>query len=64
LAKKDLPASMPQPAMSKQEIALHVQRSRSERYLRTARFVQSKWFMIGGTVAIVVFLIIMLLVAG
>ncbi len=49
--------------MSKEEIAIHVQRSRTERYLRTAHFVQSKWFIIGATIAIAVFLIITYLVA-
>ena len=53
---------MPEAVLSKEEIAIHVQRSRSERYFRTAIFVQSKWFMIGASVAIIIFLIITYLV--
>lgn len=58
-----VPESRPEAVMSKEEIAIHVQRSRTERYLRTAHFVQSKWFMIGATIAIAVFLMITYLVA-
>ncbi len=58
-----VPESRPEAVMSKEEIAIHVQRSRTERYLRTAHFVQSKWFIIGATIAIAVFLIITYLVA-
>ena len=58
-----LPESRPEAAMSKEEIAIHVQRSRTERYVRTAHFVQSKWFMIGASAAIIIFLIVTYLVA-
>ncbi len=59
-----LPESRPEAVMSKEEIAIHIQRSRTERYIRTAHFVQSKWFMIGASVAIIVFLIITYLVVN
>jgi len=49
--------------LSREEIAIHVQRSRTERYIRTAHFIQSKWFIIGATLAIAVFLIITYLVS-
>ena len=55
--------SGPEPALSREEIAIHVQRSRTERYIRTAHFIQSKWFIIGATLAIAVFLIITYLVS-
>lgn len=63
MQKADVPESRPEAVMSKEEIAIHVQRSRTERYIRTAHFVQSKWFMIGATAAIIVFLIVTYLVA-
>ncbi len=62
LTSSRMPESGPRPVMTKEEIAIHVQRSRTERYVRTALFVQSKWFMIGATAAIIVFLIITYLV--
>jgi len=42
---------------------LRTLRDRQARYLRTAHFVQSKWFMIGGTLAIAVFLAIVFLIS-
>jgi ABC-type multidrug transport system permease subunit len=56
--------SAPRGLTQKEEILLDAHRSRQERYVRTAFFVQSKWFMLGGAVAIAVFIILMLLVAG
>ena len=58
-----IPESRPEAVMSKEEIAIHIQRSRTDRYIRTAHFVQSKWFMIGASAAIVIFLIITYLIA-
>lgn len=43
--------------------ALRTHRDRQERYLRTAHFVQSKWFMIIGSLAIAVFLLVIFLIA-
>jgi|GEM_PF-1716992 len=60
---KEISENRPAPVMTREELAIHVQRSRSERYVRTAHFVQSKWFIIGATVAIVVFLIVTYLVS-
>ena len=58
-----LPESRPEAVMSKEEIAIHIQHSRTERYIRTAHFIQSKWFMIGASAAIIVFLTITYLIA-
>jgi len=63
LSGTKIPESRPEAVMSKEEIAIHIQRSRTDRYIRTAHFVQSKWFMIGASAAIVVFLIITYLIA-
>jgi hypothetical protein len=56
--------SFPRPLTEKELAILRSNRDRQERYFRTALFVQSKWFMIGGSVAVAVFLIIMLLLAS
>jgi len=51
--------------LTEKELAmLRDHQDRQERYIRTALFVQSKWFMIGATAAIVVFLLLVFLVAG
>jgi hypothetical protein len=42
---------------------LRTRQDRMERYIRNARFVQSKWFMIGASVGIAVFLLIIFLIA-
>ncbi|MEW5747510.1 MAG: hypothetical protein AB1793_01805 [Candidatus Thermoplasmatota archaeon] len=42
---------------------LRTQRDRQERYIRTAHFVQSKWFMVGGAVGIALFLLMIILLA-
>jgi hypothetical protein len=50
--------------LTEREIAmLRSRQDRMERYVRTARFVQSKWFMIGASVGIAVFLLAMFLIA-
>lgn len=58
-----LPESRPEAVMSNEEIAIHIQRSRTERYIRTAHFIQSKWFIIGASAAIIIFLIVTYLVS-
>jgi ABC-type multidrug transport system permease subunit len=63
LPKREVPVHRPEAFMSREEIALRTRQSRAERYLRTAHFVQSKWFMIGASVAIIVFLIITFLIS-
>jgi len=40
---------------------LRTLRDRQERYLRTAHIIQSKWFMLGGGLAIAVFLAVVFL---
>jgi len=51
--------------LTEEEIALlRSQHDRHERYLQTARFVQSKWFIIGGTLGIALFILVMLLVTS
>ncbi len=57
-----VPESRPQAVLSREEVARHVQRSRTDRYIRTALFVQSKWFIIGASLAIIIFLIVTYLV--
>jgi hypothetical protein len=50
--------------LTEKELAMiRTQRDRQERYIRTALFVQSKWFMIGGAAGIAAFLIIVYLIA-
>ncbi len=56
--------SSPRRLTEREEALLDAHRSRQERYVRTAFFVQSKWFMVGGALAIAAFFIIMLLVIG
>lgn len=51
------------PLTEKELAMIRTQRDRQERYIRTAHFVQSKWFMVGGSVAIAAFLIIIFLLA-
>jgi hypothetical protein len=49
--------------LTEKELALLRSRlDRHERYLGTARFVQSKWFLIGGTLGIALFFLVMLLI--
>jgi hypothetical protein len=55
---------MPRPLTEKEMLQLDVHRARQERYVRTAKFVQSKWFMIGGAVVIAVFLLLVFLVSS
>jgi len=57
-------AVTPRQLTEKEEALLRDHYDRQERYLRTARFVQSKWFMIIATVALTIFLIVMFLIAG
>lgn len=47
----------------KERAMIRTQRDRQERYIRTAHFVQSKWFMIGGSVAIALFLLMIFLLS-
>jgi len=55
---------MGQRQLTEKEIALlRTHRDRQDRYIRTALFVQSKWFMIGGTVGIGLFLLLVFLVS-
>lgn len=61
--QQDLIEHIPQAVMSKEELARHIQDARSDRYFRTAQFVQSKWFMVGATAAIAIFLIVTYLVS-
>ncbi len=50
--------------LTERELAmLRTQRDRQERYIRTAHFVQSKWFMIGGAVGIALFMLMIVLLA-
>ncbi len=50
--------------LTEKEMALIRDRDdRLERYVRTAQFIQSKWFMLIGTAAIVVFLLMIYLVS-
>jgi hypothetical protein len=50
--------------LTERELAMiRTQRDRQERYIRTAHFVQSKWFMIGGAVGIAAFLMMVYLIA-
>jgi len=46
----------------KEEVRRHVAISRAERYYRTAYFVQSKWFMIVGALAIAIILALIFLI--
>ena len=49
--------------LTEKELALlRSHHDRHDRYLRTARFVQSKWFIIGGTLGIALFFLVMLLI--
>lgn len=50
-----------QPPMTKEELRRDIALARSERYYRTAYFIQSKWFMVGGGLAIAIFLILIFL---
>jgi hypothetical protein len=48
--------------LTEKEIALlRTRQDRHDRYLKTAAFVQSKWFLIGGTLGIALFLLVMFL---
>jgi len=59
---------MPEPPvyqrrLTEKELALlRSRQDRHDRYLRTAEFVQSKWFLIGGTLGIALFLLVMYLI--
>ncbi|GEM_PF-3497556 len=53
----------PRQLTEKEMALLRVQSDRQERYIRTALFVQSKWFMIGGSVGIGLFLLIIYLIS-
>lgn len=56
--------TMPRRELTEKERALlRTREDRMERYIRTALFVQSKWFMIVASVAIVLFLLLIFLVA-
>jgi hypothetical protein len=55
--------NVPRQLTEKELAMIRTQRDRQERYIRTARLVQSKWFMIGGALAIAVFLTIIFLAA-
>jgi hypothetical protein len=55
---------MPRTLTEREMELLEIHHARQERYLRTARFVQSKWFMIGGALAIAVFLLLVFLVSS
>jgi hypothetical protein len=55
-------AGVPRQLSEKEVAMLRTHMDRQARYLRTAYFVQSKWFMIGGALAIAVFLTILFLV--
>jgi len=57
-------AGTPRQLTEKELALLRDHYDRQERYFRTARFVQSKWFMIVATIALASFLIVMFLVAG
>lgn len=63
MPKNDVPIHRPEAVMSKEEIAIHIQRSRTERYVRTAHFIQSKWFLIGASATIIIFLTITFIVS-
>lgn len=50
--------------LTEKELAiLRTARDRQERYIRTAHFVQSKWFMVGGAVGIALFMLMIILLA-
>lgn len=50
--------------MTEKELAMmRTQRDRQDRYVRTALFVQSKWFMIGGGTGIAIFLLLIFLLS-
>lgn len=53
----------PRQLTEKEMAMLRTQRDRQERYIRTALFVQSKWFMIGGAVGIALFLLMIYLLS-
>ncbi len=53
----------PRQLTEKEQALLRTQRDRQERYIRTALFVQSKWFMVGGATAIAVFLLVIYLLS-
>jgi len=55
--------NIPRQLTEKELAMIRTQRDRQERYIRTAHLVQSKWFMIGGALAIAVFLTIVFLAA-
>ncbi|MBE0518409.1 MAG: hypothetical protein IH630_04190 [Thermoplasmata archaeon] len=51
-------------SLTEKEMALIRDRDdRLERYIRTARFIQSKWFMLAGAVAIGIFILAIYLVS-
>ncbi|OGS42027.1 MAG: hypothetical protein A3K67_07760 [Euryarchaeota archaeon RBG_16_62_10] len=50
------------PILTKEEIRRDILFSRSERYHRTALFIQTKWFMVGGGLAIAVMLLLIFLI--
>ncbi len=54
---------VPRQLTTKELAALRSQHDRAERYFRTAVFVQSKWFILGGLLFIALFLLITFLVA-
>lgn len=55
---------IPRPLTDRELEMLEVHHARQERYVRTAKFVQSKWFMIGGAVAIAIFLFLVFWVSS
>ena len=60
---EEIPEHVPDAVMSKEDLVAHVQQSRSERYVRTAHFVQGKWFIIIASAGIILFLIVTYLVS-
>ncbi len=56
--------SSPRGLTEREEAVLDAHRARQRRYLSTAVFVQSKWFMLGGMLGIALFIILMLVIAG
>jgi len=64
MPKREAPIHRPEAILSREEISYRSRQARAERYLRTAHFIQSKWFMIGASLAIIIFLIVTFIVSG
>ncbi|MCJ7607070.1 MAG: hypothetical protein MUO94_04410 [Thermoplasmata archaeon] len=56
--------SSPRGLTEREEAIIDAHRDRQRRYVNTAFFVQTKWFMLGGALGIAIFIILILVIAG